>query len=305
MQVYFYPWQNKRNWLITGYMCISYTISKECALRAYLFLMFFFLVVVVWNSGLTLLPVGKISYWKVVSKCALFSHYQLFITQSSTTAFARNILVPGTKKTYKTNKMTTVLTIFIVRFIFFFKVGMSTFMLSQARWREQYYVFAPLWQFFFNSFPDSYHQLQHQQIDWRHDARILQNSTFYQIAEQGDILADPAVDVDGHEIRAYWLGDGAYLIFLWLQKPFLEATRDQSEIQFNQELFSGRVKVECAFGCLKSRKKILHKHLDSVIAFSFKTAIAWVLLHNVCIKMGDDWDDNGNPHHRDCHHETS
>ena len=80
---------------------------------------------------------------------------------------------------------------------------MSTFMLSQALWKEQYYVFAPLWQFFFNSFPDSYHQLQHQQIDWRHDAHILQNSTFYQIAEQGDILADPAVDVDGHEIRAY------------------------------------------------------------------------------------------------------
>ena len=80
---------------------------------------------------------------------------------------------------------------------------MSTFMLSQALWKEQYYVFAPLWQFFSNSFPDSYHQLQHQQIDWQHDAHILQNSTFYQIAEQGDILADPAVDVDGHKIRPY------------------------------------------------------------------------------------------------------
>ena len=80
---------------------------------------------------------------------------------------------------------------------------MFTFMLSRALWKEQYYVFATLWQFFFNSFSDSYHQLQHQQTDWRHDARILQNSTFYQIAEQGDILADPAVDVDGHEIRPY------------------------------------------------------------------------------------------------------
>lgn len=84
----------------------------------------------------------------------------------------------------------------------------------------------------------------------------------------------------------------------------LEATRDQREIQFNQELFSGRVKVECAFGCLKSGLKILHKQLDSVIAFSFKTAIACALLHNVCIKMGDDWDDNGNPHHCDCHHDN-
>lgn len=42
MQAYFYPCQNKKNCLITGYICVSYTISKKCALRAYLFLMFFF-----------------------------------------------------------------------------------------------------------------------------------------------------------------------------------------------------------------------------------------------------------------------
>ena len=68
------------------------------------------------------------------------------------------------------------------------------------------------------------------------------------------------------------------------------ATRDRSEIQFNRELSSARVKIECAFGCLKSCWRILQKRLDSDIKF----AVACAVLHNFCIKMGDDWDDEGN-----------
>lgn len=36
-----------------------------------------------------------------------------------------------------------------------------------------------------------------------HVAHILQNSTLYQRAEQGDILTGPVVDVDGHKIGPY------------------------------------------------------------------------------------------------------
>ena len=137
-----------------------------------------------------------------------------------------------------------------------------------------------------------------------HDARMLRNSTLYQRAEQGDILTGPVVDVNGHEIGPYLLGDSAYPISPWLQKPFPEATRDRSEIQFNRELSSARVKIECAFGCLKSRWRILQKRLDSDIAFSVKTAIACAVLHNFCIKMGDDWDDDGNPDHYDFYYDN-
>lgn len=89
------------------------------------------------------------------------------------------------------------------------------------------------------------------------------------------------------------MGDSAYPISPWLQKPFPEATRDRTEIKFNKELSSARVKVECAFGCLKSRWRILSKRLDSELAFSVKISIACAVLHNFCIKMGDDWDDDG------------
>lgn len=128
-----------------------------------------------------------------------------------------------------------------------------------------------------------------------HDARILRNSTLYQRAEQGDVLSAPIADVTGHEIGPYLLGDNTYPISPWLKKPFPEATRDRNEIQFNRELSSARVKIDCAFGCLKSRWRILQKRLDSDIQFSIKTATACAVLHNFCIKIGDDWDEDGNP----------
>ncbi|XP_022797524.1 protein ALP1-like [Stylophora pistillata] len=91
--------------------------------------------------------------------------------------------------------------------------------------------------------------------------------------------------------------DSAYPISPWLQKPLPEATRDRSEIKFNRELSSARVKLQCVFGCLKSRWRILQKRLDSDIKFSVPIAVACAVLHNFCIKMGDHWDDDGNPDH--------
>ena len=90
-----------------------------------------------------------------------------------------------------------------------------------------------------------------------HDAHILRSSNLYQKAEQGDILTGPIVNGNHHKIGPYLVGGSAYPISPWLQKPYPEATRDRSEIQFNRELSSARVKIECAFGCLKSRCRIL------------------------------------------------
>ena len=87
-----------------------------------------------------------------------------------------------------------------------------------------------------------------------------------------------------------FVGDSAYPLGPWLQKPFPEATRDQNEISFNRELTAVRVSVEYAFGILKSRRRILGKLFDSIIKFAVKTAIACAVLHNFCILNGD-WDE--------------
>lgn len=77
-------------------------------------------------------------------------------------------------------------------------------------------------------------------------------------------------------------------------KPYPEGTRDRDKINFNKELSSARVKVECAFGLLKSRWRILHKRFDSSIDFAIKNAIACEVLHNLCIRWGDNWEEEDN-----------
>ena len=125
-----------------------------------------------------------------------------------------------------------------------------------------------------------------------HDARVYRNSSLYQRASNEDILREPVERIGITDIRPYLVGDSAYSISPWLMKPYPEATRDPGEITFNKELSSPRVAIECAFGRLKSRWRILQKRLDSRITFSVKISIACAVLHNFCINVGDEWEDD-------------
>lgn len=81
-----------------------------------------------------------------------------------------------------------------------------------------------------------------------HDARVLRRSTVFQRAERRNILAQPTVNVNGHDTGPYLLSDCAYPLPSWLMKLYPEGTRDPREIAFYKELSSARVKVECALG---------------------------------------------------------
>ena len=112
----------------------------------------------------------------------------------------------------------------------------------------------------------------------------MRRSAIFGRAERREILSAPTVNFNGHEVGPYLVGDSAYPLCLSLMKPYPEGTRDRDEIKFNKELSSARVKVECAFGLLKSRWRVLQKRFDSGIDFAVKTAIACAVLHNLCIR---------------------
>ena len=65
-----------------------------------------------------------------------------------------------------------------------------------------------------------------------HDARVLRRSTIFQRAEQKNVLTQPTVNANGHDIGPYLLGDSAYPLSPWLMKPYPEDTRDPREIAF-------------------------------------------------------------------------
>lgn len=126
-----------------------------------------------------------------------------------------------------------------------------------------------------------------------YDSRVLRNSSLYRPITNSELLLGPAVRVGEGEIKPLLLGDSAYPLSPWLLKPFHEGTNDPEEINFNKELSRARVSVECAFGILKGRWRILQKRLDSDIAFTNQIIIACCVLHNFCIEAGDLWDEDG------------
>ena len=68
-----------------------------------------------------------------------------------------------------------------------------------------------------------------------HDARVLRNSSIYQKAENGDIqAAGPMYLIRADEIQPYLVGDSAYPLSPWLQKPYPEGIRGPGEIRFNK-----------------------------------------------------------------------
>lgn len=49
-------------------------------------------------------------------------------------------------------------------------------------------------------------------------------------------MQGPFIRIENSDIGPYLVGDSAYPIDPWLQRPFAETTRDADDVQFNKEL---------------------------------------------------------------------
>ena len=127
-----------------------------------------------------------------------------------------------------------------------------------------------------------------------HDARVFVHSGIYQKATKGELLNSSTKDISGVQVPPYLIGDAAYPMKTWLMKPFPDRGLSSNERIYNYRLSRARMVVENGFGRLKGRWRRLLKRNDMSLNNIPTIIAACCVLHNICEKNRDRYDDSWN-----------
>ena len=127
-----------------------------------------------------------------------------------------------------------------------------------------------------------------------HDAIIFQSTKIFKQLSENNLIPEVSKNQEGTKIYPMILGDSAFPFSTWLMKPYSNAVLTSQQRYFNYRLSRARMVVECAFGQLKGRWRILGRknesHQDTIKTMS----LACIVLHNLCIDVSDQgrlaWD---------------
>ena len=120
-----------------------------------------------------------------------------------------------------------------------------------------------------------------------HDSVILQSTRLWHMLKDGSFL--PGIMNNLHEtsIPPLIIGDSAFPFEEWLMKPYTNAMLTAPQHYFNYRLSRAHMAIEGAFGQLKGRWRILLRKCESGQQEVKMLTLACVVLHNVCLEMGD------------------
>ena len=88
------------------------------------------------------------------------------------------------------------------------------------------------------------------------------------------------------------LGDEAYLLKIYLMKPFARKDLSCEERVFNYRLSRARRCIECAFGILVAKWRLLNKAVELNISKAEGTVRCICLLQNIIIHL-ESWIPSG------------
>ncbi|KAL2621148.1 hypothetical protein R1flu_001353 [Riccia fluitans] len=124
------------------------------------------------------------------------------------------------------------------------------------------------------------------------DSRLLRNSGFFALSENGERLNGEPRMVQGIQVREYIIGDSGYPLLPWLINPYTTAGSSPTSDFFNLKHASTKSVVEDALGRLKGAWKILHKVLWRPDIRKLPSIIlVCCLLHNIMIEAGEEIED--------------
>ena len=115
-----------------------------------------------------------------------------------------------------------------------------------------------------------------------HDARVYANSSINKAFISKQLPRNLKEIIPGHAlVPPVLLADPAYPLLPNVLKEYA-SNSNPKEILFNNRLRSARNQIECAFGRLKARWRILNRALDVDVDFAPTLIYACFVLHNYC-----------------------
>lgn len=114
------------------------------------------------------------------------------------------------------------------------------------------------------------------------DSYILKNSDFWKKLNNGSLpIPDPmSLTKSGESVPFVLVGDEAFALHNNLLRPFGGTHLDERKKIFNYRLSRARRYVECAFGIMAAKWRILHRAIDTSTTLTVKIIKACIVLHN-------------------------
>ncbi|GBG70569.1 hypothetical protein CBR_g6695 [Chara braunii] len=126
-----------------------------------------------------------------------------------------------------------------------------------------------------------------------HDIRVLQLSSMWARAEEGDLFRGPAVVLSfGVKTHGYFLGDNGYPPLEWIVVPYGGTDQCADEERFDNKQKVARGAMERAFGRLKGMWRLFLRTHKSNMDTLPQQLQAVCILHNILLDAGVEFDEN-------------
>ena len=120
-----------------------------------------------------------------------------------------------------------------------------------------------------------------------HDSTLMQSTELWDRIVAGNVTPNIIQQIENVDIPPLILEDGAFPLRTWIMKPHGDVVLPEDKRYFNYRHNRARLVTEGAIGRLKSRFRVLFRKCESNKETVKLYGLASVVLHNLCIKLGD------------------